>query len=112
MTGTEKHPPKWKLEYLTYELARLHPPAAVVVAPGGEEQSGAAVKFDYPIPLRHLPKSLRNATVAKSKFAPYGMADLTVASWTKLARQLAKPKSEKLRRRFRKFMYMGAGQEL
>lgn len=104
MSGTEKHPPKWKLEYLTFAPARLHPPAG---AGAGE----SLVKFDYPVPLKHLPRSLRNATVTKSKYAPYKMADLTVPSWATLARRLAKTKNEKLRRRFKKYMYMGAGEE-
>lgn len=102
MSGTAKHPPKWKLEYLTFEPARLHPPAGAVAV---------ASKFEYPIPLKHLPRSLRNATRTTSRFAPYRMPDLTVASWTGLARRLAKAKNEKLRKRFKRYMYMGAGRE-
>lgn len=105
MTGTEKRPPKWKLEYLTFSLSRLHPAAAAAA------EAGAGAKFHYPIPLKQLPRSLRNATRKKSKFAPYRMADLTITSWAGLARRLGKRQHEKLRGRFKQYMYMGAGEE-
>lgn len=63
--------------------------------------------FNYPVPLRNLPKSLRNDTVTKSKYAPYRMKDLTIPSWIDLARNLADPKAKKLRKKFKKFMFMG-----
>ncbi|KZT12740.1 uncharacterized protein LAESUDRAFT_13671 [Laetiporus sulphureus 93-53] len=94
--GDKKHAPKYKLEYLTYPVSVLHPPR---VADTGT--------FLYPIPLRHLPKSLRNATITKSKYAPYSLADLTIPSWTDLARRLGDVTEKKLRKRFRRFMYMG-----
>ncbi|KAI0796639.1 Metallo-dependent phosphatase-like protein [Abortiporus biennis] len=100
LTTTKKSPPKYKLEYMTFSPASLHASA------GLEEEMSGNVR--YPIPLRHLPRSLRNSTVTKSKYAPYEMRDLTIPSWTDLARRLAKPKHEKLRKTFRKFMYMGA----
>ncbi|TFY83609.1 hypothetical protein EWM64_g409 [Hericium alpestre] len=88
--------PKFKLEYLTYPLDRLHPEAPEV-----------ADNFTYPVPLRNLPKSLRNSTKTKSKFAPYRLPDLTIPSWVKLARKLADPSKKKLRRKFKQYMYMG-----
>ncbi|KAL0950019.1 hypothetical protein HGRIS_010027 [Hohenbuehelia grisea] len=45
--------PKFKLEYLTYPLSMLHPK-------GGAEDDGA---FQYPVPVGHLPRSVRNGTV-------------------------------------------------
>ena len=119
LNGTEKHPPKWKLEYLTFKPSMLHPPAGSSIAGADSDTAIDATEapgFAYPIPLRHLPKSLQNVTAAtlgkNNKFAPYKMADLTVDAWGKLAKKLAKPKGEKLRKRFREYMYMGAGQEL
>ncbi|EMD40704.1 hypothetical protein CERSUDRAFT_111287 [Gelatoporia subvermispora B] len=96
----EKRRPKYKLEYMTYPVAKLHPPEAASEA-----------KFHYPIPLKQLPRSLRNATIKESKFAPYGMADLTIPSWLELARRLGDSAETKLRKRFKKYMYMGAGGE-
>lgn len=108
LTGTEKHPPKWKLEYLTFAPQALHPPTAQ-----GNETEAQTAKFVYPIPLKHLPRKLRAANVTRSKYAPYGMADLTIPSWAELARRLARAKKgSKLRRRFRQYMYMGANAEL
>ncbi|KAI0081809.1 endopolyphosphatase [Panus rudis PR-1116 ss-1] len=98
LNGTGKRPPKFKLEYLTFAPTSLHPPA-----------TGA--RGWYPIPLKNLPRSLRNATVTRSKYAPYRMADLTIPSWVKLAQRLAKPRQTKLRGRFRRYMYMGADDE-
>ena len=109
LTGTERHPPKWKLEYLTYAPQALHPPAAA------DEPEAAKKKdaFVYPVPLKRLPRTLRDANVTASKFAPYAMADLTIPSWTALAHRLAKAGSRsKLRKRFRRYMYMGANEEL
>ncbi|OBZ76592.1 Endopolyphosphatase [Grifola frondosa] len=97
--GNEKHAPKYKLEYLTFPVSRLHP-----------AQTDAETKFSYPIPLRHLPRSLRNATVTESKFAPYGLVDLTIGSWTELAQRLGKKAEKKLQKRFRKYMYMGVNE--
>jgi len=88
------HPPKIKLEYLTFNPTALHP-------------QNNHTDFHYPVPLRNLPRSLRNSTITKSKYAPYRMSDLTIPSWIKLAQKLAKPKQKKLRKRFKKFMFMG-----
>jgi endopolyphosphatase len=90
--------PKFKLEYLTHRLGALHP--------GDVERRD---EFRYPIPLKQLPKSIRegNGTSTSSKFAPYGMEDLTIPSWVGLARRLGDPSRKKLRRRFKRYMYMG-----
>lgn len=112
LNGTKKRPPKYRLEYLTFAPALLHPtssPNANTTTTDGD----VAKKAWHPIPLRHLPRSLRNSTVTKSgKYAPYRMEDLTIGSWLKLARKLGKGKNEKLRKKFRKYMYMGADKEL
>jgi endopolyphosphatase len=88
--------PKFKLEYLTYSLDALRP--------GDIEGTG---EFEYPIPLKQLPKRLREGNVTSSKFAPYGMEDLTIPSWVGLARRLGDPTRKKLRKRFKQYMYMG-----
>lgn len=100
-TETGKRP-KYKLEYLTYEPCALHPPTSAGVD---------GVEFVYPVPLKELPGALRNGSVAKSGYAPYGLEDLTIGSWTRLAKRLGKAKHAKLRRRFRRYMYMGAEAE-
>ncbi|KAG1783321.1 Metallo-dependent phosphatase-like protein [Suillus placidus] len=84
----EKDEPKFKLEYLTFPISSLQ------VAEG-------------PVPLRNLPKSLREAGVTESELAPYGLGDLTIPSWIDLACKLGKPREKKLRKRFKKYMYMG-----
>jgi endopolyphosphatase len=61
----------------------------------------------YPIPLDQLPEELRNGTVTKSRYAPYHMKDLTIASWVKLGRKLADDKNAKLRKKFKKYMFGG-----
>ena len=135
----EAHPPKFKLEYTTMPVRALHPPAApekgkvAAAAAETEEESEEDVaaesdgeveveaagkgkgreKFAWPIPRRHLPRALRNSTVDKSKkYAPYGLADLTVGSWARLAARLGRKKKGKaLRQRFKEFRYMGGGEE-
>ncbi|KAI0750846.1 Metallo-dependent phosphatase-like protein [Daedaleopsis nitida] len=100
----EEHRPKFKLEYLTFPVRALHPPAAAADA------DGVGRKFAYPIPKRHLPRTLRNSTVSKSKkYAPYSLADLTIGSWTGLGRRMGRSKGKKLRQRFKEMMYMGRG---
>lgn len=94
----EKKSPKYKLEYLTFPLSHLHPLPHQDMKPS----------YEYPIPLRHLPRSLRNATITSSKYAPYEMEDLTIPSWTELAQRLARAKGKNLGKKFRKYMYMGA----
>ena len=90
--------PKFKLEYLTYSLDALHP--------RDQEEAG---EFEYPIPLKQLPKRLREGNETSSKFAPYQMEDLTIGSWVGLARRLGDPTRKKLRKRFKQYMYMGEG---
>ncbi|KAI0759898.1 Metallo-dependent phosphatase-like protein [Irpex lacteus] len=124
MNGTAKKPPKWKLEYLTFAPSKLHPPKTTgettaqqwentTVVEGAEIAQGKGKeKFLYPVPLKRLPKKLRQPDVKKSKYAPYKMADLTIPSWLRLVKRLGKKKNEKLRQRFRRYMYMGANAEL
>ncbi|KAI0269150.1 endopolyphosphatase [Gloeopeniophorella convolvens] len=90
--------PKFELEYLTHSPDVLHP--GVTEAKDG---------FQYPIPLKQLPKALRSGNVTSSKYAPYRLADLTIPSWVGLARRLGDPLKAKLRKRFKKYMYMGQG---
>lgn len=99
--ANETHAPSFELEYLTYDLDSLHP---------GQDHE-AKQKFAYPVPVRHLPESLKEAGVEKSKFAPYRMEDLTIPSWIRLARRLTEGKRQKLRKRFRKYMYLGGKEE-
>ncbi|KAF9259533.1 endopolyphosphatase [Marasmius fiardii PR-910] len=80
--------PKFELEYSTYK--------ADILSSEGER----------PIPAKLLPRSLRNGTITKSKFAPYEMVDLTVESWYKLALELGKSKNKKLGKRFKDYMYL------
>ncbi|KAK0468387.1 Metallo-dependent phosphatase-like protein [Desarmillaria tabescens] len=94
--GNKTHKPHFKLEYTTYSPLDLHPATT--------EEDG---EFVYPIPLGNLPKSLRKGPVEKSEYTPYGMRDLTIGSWVELARRLANGKENKLRKRFREFMYIG-----
>lgn len=117
MNGTAKNPPKWKLEYLTFEPSKLHPPNVTMLTSGtataqGGDTTGAKEGFVYPVPLKRLPRKLRAPGVKKSKYLPYKMADLTIPSWVRLVKRLGKKKNEKLRERFRRFMYMGANTEL
>ncbi|KAF4574592.1 hypothetical protein EYR36_005940 [Pleurotus pulmonarius] len=93
--ANKSHKPKFKLEYLTFPLSKLHP-------------DGDAVKqkFDYPVPVHHLPRSLQEGNVSTSRYAPYSMEDLTIGSWVELARRLGNSKESKLRKRFKKLMYL------
>ncbi|KAI0092667.1 Metallo-dependent phosphatase-like protein [Irpex rosettiformis] len=113
MNGTAKKPPKWKLEYLTFEPSKLHPPNATkMTSETTTRQAVEDAEFVYPMPLKRLPKKLRTPEVKKSRYAPYKMKDLTIPSWLRLVKRLGKKKNEKLRERFRGFMYMGANAEL
>ena len=88
--------PKFKLEYLTHKLEALRP-----------EDVGRSKGFHYPVPLKQLPKSIQEGNATSSKFVPYRMEDLTIPSWVGLARRLGDPSRKKLRRRFKRYMYMG-----
>ncbi|KAG6332302.1 hypothetical protein ID866_6786 [Astraeus odoratus] len=94
------HEPEYELEYLTFSLSRLHP--------GGEKGvAGQASDPQPPIPMANLPEALRDPKVKQSKYAPYGLDDLTIPSWLDLARRIGRGKEKKLRKRFRKYMYVG-----
>ncbi|KAH7929456.1 hypothetical protein BV22DRAFT_1143330 [Leucogyrophana mollusca] len=97
----ERRKPKFKLEYLTFPISALHPWKD---RDGG---GGKTMSATPPIPLRNLPKALRSGDVTESKYAPYGMADLTIPSWIELGQRLGNEEEKKLRKRFRKYMYMG-----
>ena len=127
----EAHRPKFKLEYTTFPVTALRPepgpePERGLEVEGEGEDEGEAggaeaeaaegvsaqkKKFAYPIPRRHLPRTLKNGTVHRSKkYAPYALEDLTVGAWAGLARRLGRAKGKGLRQRFREFMYMGGGE--
>ncbi|KAF8592342.1 hypothetical protein K439DRAFT_1324242, partial [Ramaria rubella] len=93
--GNETDTPTWELEYVTYETSALHPPL--------DASAAEVARFVYPVPPRLLPRELVNGT-GSLLLAPYGMSDLTIGSWVKLARKLVKKK--KLWKRFKGFMYM------
>ena len=100
--ASKRRKPKFALEYVTYAREQLQGEADGML----------------PVPRRHLPKELRegNGTAHAGKagrggLVPYGMRDLTVGSWVKLARKLGDEGHAKLRKRFRKFMYQGRGQQ-
>ena len=98
--ANKKTPPQFELEYMTYPLELLHPAGA---GPEGE--------FVYPVPLPLLPESLRTPGLEKSKYAPYQMRDLTIPSWIRLGQRIADEKRTKLRKRFRKYMFLGGDEE-
>ncbi|KAL0579696.1 Endopolyphosphatase [Marasmius crinis-equi] len=79
--------PKFKLEYTTFKAEVL-------------------TSEIEPIPHKLLPKSLRNGTITKSKYAPYELEDLTVGSWYELAVRLGKSEKKKLGQRFKEYMYL------
>jgi endopolyphosphatase len=95
--ANKTHKPRYELEYVTFPLERLRP----------SEDSGAEA-FEYPIPPRYLPEELLDASVTKSKYAPYKMEDLTIPSWVRLAQRVADDKRVKLRKKFKKYMFAGA----
>ena len=93
--ASEKYTPKWELEYMTYGLS--------VFEKKGSDESQEI------IPRKNLPKSLRNG--GGSKYAPYSLEDLTIPSWIGLAKKLGDGENRKLRKKFRKYMFMGHGEE-
>ncbi|KAJ2931588.1 hypothetical protein H1R20_g5383, partial [Candolleomyces eurysporus] len=95
--ANKTNPPRYELEYVTFPLERLRP----------DEDSGAEA-FEYPIPPQFLPEELLDASVTRSKYAPYRMEDLTIPSWVRLARRVADDKRVKLRKKFKKYMFAGA----
>lgn len=94
--ASETYTPKWELEYMTYGLSAF-----------GKNGSDEGPEI---IPRKNIPKSLRNGRGAK--YAPYSMDDLTITSWIELARRIGDGENRKLRRNFRKYMFMGHGGEV
>jgi len=93
--ASELYTPKWELEYMTYGLSAF--------GKNGTDESQEV------IPSKNLPKSLRNGRGAK--YAPYSMEDLTIRSWIELAQRLGDRENMKLRKKFRKYMFMGHKEE-
>lgn len=94
--ASEDYTPEWELEYMTYGLAAF-----------GNNGSDEVPEV---IPKKNIPKSLRHGRGAK--YAPYSMDDLTIPSWIKLARRLGDGDNGKLRKQFKKYMFMGHGDEV
>ncbi|KAF5389105.1 hypothetical protein D9757_004904 [Collybiopsis confluens] len=90
--------PRFELEYTTFPFSALLP---------GEGQN--ETEFRYPIPLKNLPKSLRDGT-RKDRYCGFDMKDLTVGSWMELASRLGDRKEIGLRKKFRKYMYLGGSE--
>lgn len=84
------HEPRFELEYVTYTIDALQPKGD-----GG-----------HPVPLEQLPEELKRQGGGKSRHAPYWMEDLTIGSWMRLGRALGEERREKLRTRFRQYMFM------
>jgi endopolyphosphatase len=108
--STKKNPPRYRMEYLTFDIDALRPPETQ----GPEQLDGGStvkkhVHWVPPVPKHLLPKSLREGNRTKSKFAPYQMEDLTIPSWIEFARNLGK--SKQLWKQFIGFMYMGEEME-
>lgn len=96
-TANKTHIPNFRLEYLTFKASMLHPAANQTA-------------FWYPIPLKRLPSGLRNSSsVDNTSYTPYNMEDLTIASWLQLAQELGDTENKKLRKRFKKYLFMGKG---
>jgi endopolyphosphatase len=94
--ASEEYTPEWELEYMTYGLSAFEDD-------GSDEASEV-------IPRKNIPKSLRHGRGAK--YAPYSMEDLTIPSWIELARKLGDGENGGLRKKFRKYMFMGHGEEV
>jgi len=103
-TSSKKNPPKYRMEYLTFEIDALRPPNDTDSTPSGVKKHKGE-SWVPPVPKHLLPKSLRGGNRTKSKFAPYQMEDLTIPSWIGFARKLGK--SKRLWKQFIGFMYMG-----
>ncbi|KAG8803145.1 Endopolyphosphatase [Serendipita sp. 400] len=106
-----KKPPKFKLEYVTFDIDALRPPpnttniTAMTMTPELEALRKKQRHWIPPVPKHLLPRSLRQVNRTRSKFTPYEMEDLTIPNWIALARRLGK--SKKMWKRFLGFMYMG-----
>jgi hypothetical protein len=80
--------PGYELEYVTYSLGTLRDNASL-------------------IPEHLLPGELRGGSIerlSKSRYAPFGLRDLTIPSWIKFARRMGEKK--KLWKRFREAMFL------
>ncbi|KAF8306485.1 hypothetical protein DL93DRAFT_216749 [Clavulina sp. PMI_390] len=95
--------PRWNLEYMTYDIEVLNSTS------------------NYPVPSHLIPSQLfNNSTILSASpthsirdasaedLAPFGLRDLTIPSYLRLARQLGKAslKKKKLWTRFVTYMYM------
>ncbi|KIK97145.1 hypothetical protein PAXRUDRAFT_825228 [Paxillus rubicundulus Ve08.2h10] len=95
----EDNEPEFELEYVTFPLSKLQT---------GGEAMGGDESLPPLIPSRNLPEELHHGGGGlKSKYAPYNLDDLTIPSWLDLAWRLGQRQEKKLRKRFRKYMYMG-----
>lgn len=93
--ASETYAPKWELEYMTYGLSAF--------------EKNDTDETEEIIPRKNLPKSLRKGRGAK--YAPYSLKDLTIPSWVGLGKRLGDGENKKLRKNFRKYMFMGHGVE-
>ncbi|KDN50962.1 hypothetical protein RSAG8_00591, partial [Rhizoctonia solani AG-8 WAC10335] len=87
--ANKSHPPQYELEYVTYSVSTLRDANVTI------------------IPEHLLPPELRGGsieTLTKSRYAPFGLHDLTIPSWIKFARKLGQKK--KLWMRFREAMFL------
>jgi endopolyphosphatase len=103
-----KSPPRYRMEYLTFDIDALRPPNQTDTSVPGQldgEMVKKRVHWVPPVPKHLLPKSLRDGNRTKSKFTPYRMDDLTIPSWIEFARELGG--SRRLWKQFIGFMYMG-----
>jgi endopolyphosphatase len=53
------------------------------------------------IPCRQLPKNM------SMEYMPYEMEDLTIGSWIRIAQRIGDWNDDKIRKKFKKFMYFG-----
>ncbi|CAE6454211.1 unnamed protein product [Rhizoctonia solani] len=87
--ANKTHAPQYELEYVTYSLATLRDANVTI------------------IPEHLLPPELRGGsieTLTKSRYAPFGLRDLTIPSWIKFARNMGQKK--KLWKRFQEAMFL------
>ncbi|CAE6455463.1 unnamed protein product [Rhizoctonia solani] len=87
--ANKTHPPQYELEYVTYSLSALRDTNVTI------------------IPEHLLPPELRGGsieTLTKSRYAPFGLRDLTIPSWIKFGRKMGQKK--KLWKRFREAMFL------
>ncbi|KAG8680873.1 hypothetical protein FRC09_017905 [Ceratobasidium sp. 395] len=86
--SNESHAPGYELEYVTYSMDALRSNVSLV-------------------PKHLLPPELQDGSIGsttKSRYAPFGLDDLTIPSWIKFARRMGRKK--KLWRRFEEAMFL------